>query len=72
MVRKLFATGDSIAAAIPRLVLGVVFFAYGAQKMLGCFGGFGFSATMDAFTRLMPCFDSAAQVAWLNAQKTKG
>jgi putative oxidoreductase len=50
MFRRLFATDDSTATAILRLVLGVVFFAHGAQKMLGWFGGFGFAATMGFFT----------------------
>jgi putative oxidoreductase len=53
MIRKLFATDDSAATAILRLVLGVVFFAHGAQKMLGWFGGFGFSGTMGYFTGAM-------------------
>jgi putative oxidoreductase len=53
MVRKLFATDDSTATAILRLVLGVVFFAHGAQKMLGWFGGFGFPGTMGFFTGTM-------------------
>jgi putative oxidoreductase len=53
MLRKLFATDDSAATAILRLVLGVVFFAHGAQKMLGWFGGFGFSGTMGYFTGTM-------------------
>jgi putative oxidoreductase len=53
MVIRLFATDDSIAAAILRLALGVVFFAHGAQKMLGWFGGFGFSGTMGFFTGTM-------------------
>src|SRR5947207_16018592 len=53
MINKLFATEDSIATAILRLVLGVVFFAHGAQKMLGWFGGFGFSGTMGFFTGTM-------------------
>ena len=53
MLNKLFATDNSIAAAILRLVLGVVFFAHGAQKMLGWFGGFGFSGTMGFFTGTM-------------------
>ena len=53
MIRKLCATDDSIAPAILRLVLGVVFFAHGAQKMLGWFGGYGFSGTMDFFTQMM-------------------
>jgi putative oxidoreductase len=53
MVRKLFATDDNTATAILRMVLGVVFFAHGAQKMLGWFGGFGFSGTMGFFTGTM-------------------
>jgi putative oxidoreductase len=50
MIRRLYATDDSTATAILRLVLGVVFFAHGAQKMLGWFGGFGFAGTMGFFT----------------------
>jgi putative oxidoreductase len=50
---RLFATDDSTATATIRLVLGVVFFAHGAQKMLGWFGGFGFSGTMGFFTGTM-------------------
>jgi len=50
MIRRLYATDDSTATAVLRLVLGVVFFAHGAQKMLGWFGGFGFTGTMGFFT----------------------
>jgi putative oxidoreductase len=53
MIRKLFATDDSAATTILRLVLGLVFFAHGAQKMLGWFGGYGFSGTMGFFTGSM-------------------
>jgi len=53
MVRKLFATDDNTSTAILRLALGVVFFAHGAQKMLGWFGGYGFSGTMGFFTGMM-------------------
>jgi putative oxidoreductase len=50
MLRKLLVTDDNAATVILRLVLGVVFFAHGAQKMLGWFGGYGFSGTMGYFT----------------------
>jgi putative oxidoreductase len=53
MFRKLIATDNDIATAIVRLVLGVIFFAHGAQKMLGWFGGYGFSGTMGFFTGMM-------------------
>jgi putative oxidoreductase len=53
MFRRLVATDDSTSTAILRLVLGVVFFAHGAQKMLGWFGGFGFSGTMGFLTSAM-------------------
>src|SRR5271166_3401886 len=53
MIRQLFATDDSVATSILRLVLGLVFFAHGAQKMLGWFGGFGFTGTLNFFTSVM-------------------
>jgi putative oxidoreductase len=51
MFRKLMNTTDDSAITILRLVLGVVFFAHGAQKVLGWFGGYGFSGTMGFFTQ---------------------
>ena len=53
MIRKLIATDNDAATTILRLVLGVIFFAHGAQKMLGWFGGYGFSTTMGFFTNVM-------------------
>jgi putative oxidoreductase len=53
MIRRLLATDNSTATAILRLVLGIVFFAHGAQKTLGWFGGSGFSGTMAFFTGTM-------------------
>ena len=50
MLHKLLVTDDNAATVILRLVLGTVFFAHGAQKMLGWFGGYGFSGTMGYFT----------------------
>ena len=50
MFRRLVSTDPhDFALAIPRLVMGIVFFAHGAQKMLGWFGGYGFSGTMGFF-----------------------
>src|SRR6266481_7132404 len=53
MIRKLYATDDNTATVILRLMLGIVFFAHGAQKLLGWFGGYGFSATMGLFTGML-------------------
>ncbi len=53
MLNKLFRTDNDIATAIVRLVLGVVFFAHGAQKLLGWFGGYGFTGTMGFFTGVL-------------------
>lgn len=52
-MRRIFSTDESKATAILRLVLGLVFFAHGAQKLLGWFGGFGFAGTMGYFTGTM-------------------
>jgi putative oxidoreductase len=53
MIRKLIATDNDRTTAILRFVLGVIFFAHGAQKMLGWFGGYGFTGTMGFFTNVM-------------------
>ena len=53
MFRKLISTSDDYAVTAARLILGVVFFAHGAQKMLGWFGGYGFTGTMGFFTQMM-------------------
>jgi len=50
MLHKFFNTDKSISALIIRLTLGIVILPHGMQKLLGVFGGFGFSATMDAMT----------------------
>lgn len=52
-MKKLLATTDDGILTVIRLITGIVFFAHGAQKMLGWFGGFGFSGTMNAFTNMM-------------------
>ncbi len=53
MFRNLMWTESDWAATILRVTLGVIFLAHGAQKVLGLFGGYGFSATMGFFTHQM-------------------
>ena len=48
-MRLLFDTHHNYGLTILRVVLGVVFLAHGSQKMLGWFGGAGFSGTMGFF-----------------------
>ena len=52
MFAKLTSTDSrNYALTILRLVAGIVFFAHGAQKALGWFGGYGFNGTMGFFTQ---------------------
>jgi putative oxidoreductase len=53
MFRKLLASSDDWTLTLLRLVMGVIFFAHGAQKTFGWFGGYGFSGTMGFFTKMM-------------------
>jgi putative oxidoreductase len=53
MIRKSIATDNDAAITVLRLVLGIIFFAHGAQKMLGWFGGYGFTGTMGFFTAML-------------------
>ena len=50
MIKKLFKTNDALAPFILRVLLAAVMFPHGAQKVLGWFGGYGFSGTMKFFT----------------------
>lgn len=52
-MKVLIQTDDSWAGLILRLTLGLVIFPHGAQKLLGWYGGFGFSGTMGFFTETM-------------------
>ena len=53
MFRKIINTTDDFTLTASRLVLGIVFFAHGAQKVLGWFGGYGYNGTMGFFTKQM-------------------
>lgn len=48
----LFATEPSWALLLIRLALGAVFFAHGAQKVFGWFGGYGLKGTVGYFQSL--------------------
>jgi putative oxidoreductase len=50
---KLTKTDDAIAPTIARVALGAVMFPHGAQKLLGWFGGYGFSATVGFFKSVL-------------------
>jgi putative oxidoreductase len=63
MFKKLVSTSNDAALTVLRLVLGVVFFAHGAQKLLGWFGGYGFTGTMGFLTRQMGVSTPAAFLA---------
>ena len=52
-MRWLFETKASSLALVLRFTLGGVMLPHGAQKLLGFFGGAGFSGTMTAFTEHM-------------------
>ena len=52
MATRLLRTDPDFSALFMRLALGVVMFAHGAQKVLGLFGGYGASATIQAFTKM--------------------
>lgn len=52
-MKMLFGTDDGWSGLILRLTLGLVMWPHGAQKLLGWYGGFGFSGTMGFFTEQM-------------------
>ncbi|HEC98679.1 MAG TPA: DoxX family protein [Nitrospirae bacterium] len=50
MIRTLIQTNEDVSGVVLRMGLGAVFFAHGAQKLFGWFGGYGYSGTMGFFT----------------------
>ena len=51
MLTTLFHTQADWAGLILRLVLALVIFPHGAQKVFGWFGGYGYAGTMQFFTQ---------------------
>ncbi len=52
-MKTFFQTDDSINNLIVRVMLGIVIFPHGAQKLLGWFGGYGYEGTLGFFTDKM-------------------
>jgi putative oxidoreductase len=50
MIESLTGTHADWIVGIARVVLGIIFFAHGAQKMLGWYGGSGLVSSMHTFT----------------------
>lgn len=53
MKNKIFQTNNDLTGLVIRLTIGLILFPHGAQKLLGIFGGYGFSGTMGFFTSTM-------------------
>jgi putative oxidoreductase len=53
MWRKIIRTDDDKVLTLLRVALAIMVFPHGAQKLLGWFGGFGFSGTMGFLTQQM-------------------
>lgn len=62
MYTRIFTTTQSYIRLAQRLVLGLVMFPHGAQKIFGWFGGHGLDGTLGFFTRAMHV---PTPLAWL-------
>ncbi|PYN81819.1 MAG: DoxX family protein [Candidatus Rokuibacteriota bacterium] len=52
LIGLVFGTYPSWSHLVVRVVLGIIFFAHGAQKTFGWFGGHGLSATIGGFRQM--------------------
>jgi putative oxidoreductase len=50
MIANLTVTHADWVVGVARIVLGIIFFAHGAQNMLGWYGGPGLASSMRTFT----------------------
>jgi putative oxidoreductase len=53
LLDRLLSTDRSPTLLAQRVALGLIMFPHGAQKLLGWFGGYGYSGTMGFFTETM-------------------
>ena len=58
MIEKILSTDNAdLGAFIARLCLGIVILPHGLQKLIGMFGGYGFTATVEYFASIgIPSF----------------
>lgn len=49
-MKKLLATNNNTGITVVRVLLGIIMFVHGSQKLLGWFGGYGFTGTMGFLT----------------------
>ena len=50
MKNRIIKTSNSWTPFLLRLMVGIVIFPHGAQKLMGWYGGYGFEGTMQFFT----------------------
>lgn len=53
MIKTFLSTQDDLAPLVMRVMLGIVIFPHGAQKLFGWFGGYGLEGTLNFFTQSM-------------------
>ena len=53
MLRRMIRTEPEVSLLVLRVLMGVVFFPHGAQKVLGWFGGYGLAGTVGFFTNTL-------------------
>src|SRR5690349_12745834 len=51
-LKRFVATDDSLTLTVQRILVALVMFPHGAQKLLGWYGGYGFSGTLGFFATL--------------------
>jgi len=53
IIHELLSTDNNVILTIVRIVLGIVIFPHGAQKLFGWFGGHGWNGSMNFFKNVV-------------------